>query len=135
MKALLAPPLPKKAKEDLISCTFWPLALVLSRFFFFLLSSLLWPRHRSRARRTYPYLYWVSTLDERPALGVLIVSIHFGQKSCSGALAYGEAYTISTVSPMECLKHQCNLAFISLHLAATPEESPTTAASYRPQGV
>jgi len=42
MKASLAPPLPNKAKEDLISRTFWPLALVLSRFFFFLLFDFLW---------------------------------------------------------------------------------------------
>jgi len=39
MKASLAPPL---AKEDLISHTFWPLALVLSRFFFSSLSDFLW---------------------------------------------------------------------------------------------
>jgi len=125
MKVSLAPPLPKEANEDLILRTFWPLALVLSRFFFLLsdflwpsgpvkssvrslpylfraprrllpkvaLSSLFWPRHRSRARRTYPYLYWVSTLEERPALGVLSTLIHVGQQSCSGAHAYGEAYT------------------------------------------
>jgi len=42
MKASLAPPLPKKAKEDLVFCTFWPLTLVVSRFFF-LLSDFLWP--------------------------------------------------------------------------------------------
>ena len=74
-------------------------------------------------------------LEEGPALGVLSVSRHLGQKSRSGAHAHGEAYTISTVSSMECLKHQGNLALISLRLVPTPEERHTKAAPYRPQGV
>jgi len=49
------------------------------------------------------YLYWVSTLEERPALGVLSVSKHLGQKSRFGALARGEAYYNNVVSPMGCL--------------------------------
>jgi len=39
MKASLAPPLPKKAKEDLTSRTFWPLATC--AFTFLLLLALL----------------------------------------------------------------------------------------------
>jgi len=45
------------------------------------------------------YLYWVSTLEERPALGVLSVSKHLGQKSRSGAHAHGEAYIIVSYYP------------------------------------
>jgi len=38
------------------------------------------------------YLYWVSTLEERPGLGVLSVSKYLGQKSRFGVHARGEAY-------------------------------------------
>ena len=38
------------------------------------------------------YLHWVPTLEDRPALGVLGVSKHLGQKSRFGAHARGEAY-------------------------------------------
>jgi len=45
------------------------------------------------------YLYWVPTLEERPALGVLSVSKHMGQKSRSGAHTYGGAYTTVSYHP------------------------------------
>jgi len=45
------------------------------------------------------YLHWMSTLEERPALGVLSVSKHLGQKSRFGAHAHEEAYTITPYHP------------------------------------
>jgi len=45
------------------------------------------------------HLYWVSTLEERPALGVLGVSKHLGQKSRFGAHAHGEVYTTVSYRP------------------------------------
>jgi len=42
MKMPLASPLPNKATKELISRIFWPLVLVLSHFFFSLLSDFLW---------------------------------------------------------------------------------------------
>ena len=45
------------------------------------------------------YLYWVSTLEERPALGVLSVPKHLGQKSHSGTHAHGGAYIIVSYHP------------------------------------
>jgi len=45
------------------------------------------------------YLYCVSTLEERPALGVLSVSRHLGRNSRFGAHAHGEAYTTAPYRP------------------------------------
>jgi len=45
------------------------------------------------------YLYWVSTPEERPALGVLSVFKHLGQKSRFGAHAHEEAYTTTLYHP------------------------------------
>jgi len=41
----------------------------------------------------------------------------------------------SAVSSMGCLKHQGDMSLNSWCLAPTPKERPTTAASYRPQGI
>ena len=115
-------------------------------------SLLFWPRHRLKAWGTYPtctgYLrsrrdplwvpsacHWVSTLEERPALGVLNVSKHFGTKVALCCPRPRRGLYNSTVSSMECLKHQGNLALIFLRLVPTPEKRPAIATSYRPQGV
>jgi len=45
-----------------------------------------------------------------------------GQNLRFGAHARGEAYYNSTVSSTGCLKHQGNLALISVRLVPTPEE-------------
>jgi len=51
------------------------------------------------------HLYWVSTLKERPALGVLSVSKHFGIKVALWCPRPRRGLYNSIVSSMECLKH------------------------------
>jgi len=45
------------------------------------------------------HLHWVSTLEERPALGVLSVFKHLGRKSRFGAHDHEEAYTTAPYHP------------------------------------
>jgi len=81
------------------------------------------------------HMCWVSTLKEGPALGVLSVSTYFGTKVALWCPRPWRDLNYSTVSSMECLKHQGNSALIFLHLVPTTEERPAIATPYRPQGV
>jgi len=63
-----------------------------------------------KGTRDLSHLYWVSTLEERPALGVLSVSKHFGTKVALWCPRPRKGLYNSIVSSMECLKHQGNLA-------------------------
>jgi len=45
------------------------------------------------------HLHWMSTLEEKPTLGVLSMFKHLGQKSGFGAHAHEEAYIIAPYHP------------------------------------
>jgi len=84
-------------------------------------SLLLWPRQRSRARRTYLFLYWVSTLEERPGEREVVSSsacLNTWTKSPFGAHVRGEAYYNNAVSSTECLNAKGNLSHYNCALGA-----------------
>jgi len=94
-----------------------------------------WCLDIAQRRGDLSHLYWVSTPEERPALGVLSVSKHFGTKVALWCPRPRRGLYNSIVSSMECLKHQGDLALIFLRLVPMPEKRPATATPYRPQGV
>ena len=105
---------------------------------------------RHCSRRAYRFFCGLDVARGRGGLISPVLGVHARGGTCSGypqrILTLGTKIALwcprpwrglynSTESSMECLKHQGNLALISLRLVPTLEERPTTAAPFRPQGV